>query len=161
MSDWGSRPQGPEAKAPGTEGTDEEAEPVCPWCSAKAPAGAIHCPACSASLAERESLGGIAIPGVTEVDPDLIEERPYPMIKTFSTQRGGSITIMGRPPSPPEPKPDPATLGQPSQAALEMRDRLEGEGMTGAGDEAGTAADPNRAKGLAGGRQRRQSRRSE
>jgi hypothetical protein len=44
----------------------------CQWCSAPTPPGAIRCPACGASLAERESLGGVQIPGVTEVDPQLI-----------------------------------------------------------------------------------------
>ncbi len=46
----------------------------CPWCSAAAPEGATHCSACGASLAERESLDGLAIPGVTVVDPDLTED---------------------------------------------------------------------------------------
>jgi hypothetical protein len=44
----------------------------CPWCSVAAPAGATQCPACGASLAEREDLGGLAIPGVTTVDPELL-----------------------------------------------------------------------------------------
>lgn len=104
--------------------TDQAQLRQCPWCSELVPPDALDCTACGAPLAGRESLGGVVVPGVTEVDPDLIEERPYPMIRTFSTAKGGTLTIMGRPPGPPEPAPDPATLGQPSQAALDMLDKL-------------------------------------
>lgn len=44
----------------------------CPWCSAPTPPGATHCPSCHASLAEREALGDILIPGVTGIDPALV-----------------------------------------------------------------------------------------
>jgi hypothetical protein len=43
----------------------------CQWCSATAAADAISCPGCGAALALRESLGGLVIPGVTEVHPGL------------------------------------------------------------------------------------------
>ncbi len=43
----------------------------CHWCSAEAPDGATHCPACGASLAQRDSLGDVDVPGVTQVDPAL------------------------------------------------------------------------------------------
>jgi hypothetical protein len=43
----------------------------CPWCSATAPAEATNCPACGAALAERDSVGDLVIPGVTDVDPAL------------------------------------------------------------------------------------------
>jgi hypothetical protein len=46
----------------------------CPWCSAATPPGTSHCPSCHASLAERESLGDILIPGVTGIDPTLVHK---------------------------------------------------------------------------------------
>jgi hypothetical protein len=48
-----------------------EVERTCAWCSASAAAAATHCPACGAALAQRESLGGVVIPGVTDVHPAL------------------------------------------------------------------------------------------
>jgi hypothetical protein len=47
------------------------ARPGCQWCSAPATADATHCAACGAALAQRESVGGLVIPGVTDVDPGL------------------------------------------------------------------------------------------
>jgi hypothetical protein len=44
---------------------------TCPWCSARAPETASSCSACGAALAQRESIAGLAIPGVTTVDPAL------------------------------------------------------------------------------------------
>jgi hypothetical protein len=50
----------------------------CPWCSAPAPAVAASCDSCGAALAQRESLGDVAIPGVTAIDPALqgLDGRP-------------------------------------------------------------------------------------
>jgi hypothetical protein len=50
----------------------------CPWCSAAAPIGATQCPACGAALAQRESIAGLTIPGLTTIDPALqaIDGRP-------------------------------------------------------------------------------------
>ena len=45
----------------------------CAWCSAAAPIDAIQCPACGAALAQRESLAGVMIAGVTSVDPALLD----------------------------------------------------------------------------------------
>ena len=45
----------------------------CAWCSAAAPIGATQCPACGAALAQRESIAGLVIPGVTAIDPALQE----------------------------------------------------------------------------------------
>jgi hypothetical protein len=59
---------------PGIDGTAApERERRCPWCSTAAPADATRCASCGASLAERDSLGEMAIPGVTEVDPAVKE----------------------------------------------------------------------------------------
>jgi hypothetical protein len=44
---------------------------TCSWCSAVAADEATTCPSCGAALAQRESLGELAIPGVTSVDPAL------------------------------------------------------------------------------------------
>jgi hypothetical protein len=51
----------------------------CAWCSAAAPIGATECPACGAALAQRESLGGVVISGVTSVDPALLDAAGRPM----------------------------------------------------------------------------------
>ena len=50
----------------------------CPWCAAPAADGAATCAACGAALAQRESLGDVAIPGLTAVDPALqaVDGRP-------------------------------------------------------------------------------------
>jgi hypothetical protein len=44
---------------------------TCPWCSAPAAATDTTCHSCGAALAQREDLGGVLIPGVTGVDPEL------------------------------------------------------------------------------------------
>ena len=43
----------------------------CPWCSATAKATDSNCPECGAALAQHEDLGGVVIPGLTGVDPNL------------------------------------------------------------------------------------------
>jgi hypothetical protein len=55
----------------GQDGAGATTSRSCPWCSVAVPAGATRCPACGASLAERESLGDLVIPGLTDVDPAL------------------------------------------------------------------------------------------
>ena len=42
---------------------------ACPWCMAIAAPDAANCSACGAALAQRETLGGVAIAGVTALDP--------------------------------------------------------------------------------------------
>jgi len=54
-----------------SEPTPPGAARTCPWCSAVAAANDTQCPACGAALAQRESLAGLVIPGVTAVDPAL------------------------------------------------------------------------------------------
>jgi hypothetical protein len=51
----------------------------CAWCSAAAPIGASQCPACGAALAQRESIAGLMIAGVTSVDPALLDLDGRPM----------------------------------------------------------------------------------
>ena len=52
---------------------------TCPWCSAVAGEEADTCPSCGAALAQRESLGGLLIPGVTAIDPALRVADGVPM----------------------------------------------------------------------------------
>ena len=61
---------------------------TCPWCAAPAPETATQCPACGAALAQRESIGGLVIPGVTTVDPALaaIDGRPMRLPGNSPTQ---------------------------------------------------------------------------
>jgi hypothetical protein len=51
----------------------------CAWCSAVAPESATQCPACGAALAQRESIAGLVIPGVTTIDPALQAIAGQPM----------------------------------------------------------------------------------
>jgi hypothetical protein len=60
-----------DGKPEGQNGAGTTASRSCPWCSAAAPAEATNCPACGAALAERDSVGDLVIPGVTDVDPAL------------------------------------------------------------------------------------------
>lgn len=50
----------------------------CPWCAAPAAPEATRCSACGAALAQRESIAGVVIPGLTAVDPALedFDKRP-------------------------------------------------------------------------------------
>src|SRR5512140_942714 len=51
----------------------------CAWCEAAAPDDATHCPKCGAALAQREDLGGLLIPGVTGVHPELAAAADRPL----------------------------------------------------------------------------------
>ena len=51
----------------------------CAWCSAAAPIGATQCPACGAALAQRESIADLLIPGVTGLDPALLDADGRPV----------------------------------------------------------------------------------
>jgi hypothetical protein len=61
---------------------------TCPWCSAAAPDSATTCPACGAALAQRESIAGLVIPGVTTIDPALqaIDGKPMRIPGASPTQ---------------------------------------------------------------------------
>lgn len=56
-----------------------ESSRTCPWCAAVATDAATSCAACGAALAQRETLGDIAIPGVTAVHPALLAADGRPM----------------------------------------------------------------------------------
>jgi hypothetical protein len=69
MGDWWNQPMRPDAP-PADAAVEGDHPAVCPWCSAPA-TGAPVCPSCGAVMAQRESLGGLVIPGVTDVDSNL------------------------------------------------------------------------------------------
>jgi len=118
----------------------------CQWCGTAAPAGATTCAGCGAALGQREDLGGLVIPGVTSVDPALqaYDAQPLRIPRSSPTQglAGGTIAAaaMGGPVGLAalgglaavaaveylggKPGGDPATIGAPSEAALQMVERL-------------------------------------
>lgn len=59
--------------------TASESSRTCPWCAAVATDGATSCASCGAALAQRETLGDVAIPGVTAVHPSLLAADGRPM----------------------------------------------------------------------------------
>lgn len=63
------------------DGETPAAEPGrhCPWCAAPADAEATTCQECGAALAQRESIGDVRIPGLTSVDPALLDYDKRPM----------------------------------------------------------------------------------
>ncbi len=79
-----------------TEHVEPEAGRTCAWCSAAATPEATHCPACGAALAQRESLGGVVIPGVTDVHPALaaLDAQPIRMHGPSPTQGLASGAIV-------------------------------------------------------------------
>lgn len=123
---------------------------ACPWCSAPVPPGATRCPACGDTLAQRESIDGLAITGVTTVDPALEAyvaqplHIPLPMPSSVDPI-GGSIDLNGMAELAALAAPanvganapvDPTTMGKPSDAALLAVERLDREDESSlAGDE--------------------------
>jgi RNA polymerase subunit RPABC4/transcription elongation factor Spt4 len=124
----------------------------CAWCEALAPADATKCPACGAALAQRESIGDLVIPGVTNVDPALraFDERPHTLHATSPSQSAATglivaaalggplgIAIIGglaataaveyRSASQRDraETPDPEDIGRPSGAVQQAFERLE------------------------------------
>ena len=68
---------------------------TCAWCAASAPDDATVCPSCGAALAQRESLGGVQIAGLTAVDPALLAVDGRPMrIPTASPTQGLAGGVM-------------------------------------------------------------------
>lgn len=89
MTDAGARPE-PELATP-------EPAATCPWCAAPAAPDANRCSACGAALAQRESLGGVLIPGLTSVDPALMDfdQRPLHIPGPSPTQGLAPALIVG------------------------------------------------------------------
>src|SRR5712672_3842433 len=61
---------------------------TCAWCSAAAPMEASTCPSCGAAMAQRESIGDLVLPGITNVDPSLVDAdgRPFHIPGASPTQ---------------------------------------------------------------------------
>lgn len=74
-----------------------EADRHCPWCAAPAKPGDTVCSACGAALAQRESIGGVQIPGLTSVDPALedFDKRPIYLRGPSPTQGVAPALIIG------------------------------------------------------------------
>ena len=145
----------------------EPAARTCQWCGVTSDPTATTCRGCGAALGERESLGGLVVPGVTAVDPALqaYDAQPWRLPRSSPSQglAGGTIAAaaMGGPAGiaalgglaavaaveylTAKPGGSDATtlgVGQPSEAALQMVERLNA-----AGDPA--AADTDEARGPA------------
>jgi hypothetical protein len=138
-----------------TEPGDAAAPRTCPWCSAPATAEDAKCHACGAALAQRESIAGLVIPGVTTVDPALqaYDAQPLHVRGPSPTQglAGGSIlaAVAGGPAGlaalggvaalaaveylsnrlDGHGRVDVASVGKPSEAALIALERIEREGQ--------------------------------
>ena len=110
----------------------------CSWCSTVSPDGATHCPSCGASLAERESLDGMPIPGVTEIDPEVLRRNEAihkvtsgPAAKiaalspTVSFGLAVASTLSNETDRRSRPKATPAPIGVPSAEALLAAARLD------------------------------------
>ena len=72
-------------------------EPLaCPWCATPAAEGATRCSSCGASLAQRESIGDLVVPGLTAVDPALkdLDGRPIHLRGPSPTQGAASGLIV-------------------------------------------------------------------
>jgi hypothetical protein len=57
----------------------DAASRTCPWCSAVATNEATTCGSCGAALAQRETLGDVAIAGLTAVHPALLASDGRPI----------------------------------------------------------------------------------
>ncbi|HET7029601.1 MAG TPA: hypothetical protein VFI34_03745 [Candidatus Limnocylindrales bacterium] len=70
---------------------------TCAWCSHAAPVEATTCPSCGAAMAQRETIGDLVIPGVTDVRPDLIDAdgRPLHIPGASNAQGMASGAIVG------------------------------------------------------------------
>jgi hypothetical protein len=138
MDDWWNQPTQPGSESGASAA---EAPSTCPWCAQPAPLGGNYCIKCGAALTQHEDLGGLVVPGVTSVDPamqsntytsSLIKAQSGASTLSLARSVGGptaqiavaasmlakdAISGMGR-------SLDPETVGKPSQAALEMANRL-------------------------------------
>ena len=63
---------------PGAPEPVPQAGRSCPWCGAPVTEDATNCGDCGAAVAQRESIGGLKIAGLTSVDPALedFDKRP-------------------------------------------------------------------------------------
>jgi hypothetical protein len=70
---------------------------TCPWCATPATAEATTCASCGAALAQRESIGDLAIPGLTTVDAALqdFDKRPLHLRGPSPSQGMAPALIVG------------------------------------------------------------------
>jgi hypothetical protein len=64
---------------------------VCSWCSAVSAPGSERCVACGAAIAQPGSLDGLAIPGVTVVDPEILRHGASVRPAAQSPSLAGSV----------------------------------------------------------------------
>lgn len=75
--------------------TEQTGERHCAWCEAVAGPADTTCPKCGAALAQREDLGGLEIPGVTSVHPELQAAADRPLrIPGPSTSQGAASGLV-------------------------------------------------------------------
>ena len=124
---------------------------TCAWCSAAAPVEATTCPSCGAAMAQRESIGDLQLPGLTSVDPALLDSAGRPLhIPGASPTQGmaggvmlaalaggpvglaaaGGLAVMGAAEYTMSGRrgdgtPSVDELGRPSEVALRALERLE------------------------------------
>jgi hypothetical protein len=97
---------------------------TCPWCSAANAPDARQCAGCGAALAQRDDLGGVVVPGVTGVDPNLLgtpSSLASPVLRSQGTL--GALNAVSQ---------VNATLGLAAAAAILGQDTI--KGMLGAND---------------------------
>ncbi len=82
---------------PGAPDPAAQPAPQCPWCNASVPEGATNCRECGAAVAQRESIGGLKIAGLTSVDPALedFDKRPLHLRGPSPTHGAASGLIVG------------------------------------------------------------------
>jgi len=82
----------------GAESRADEAARTCAWCSTPAASPeATSCASCGAALAQRESIGDLAIPGLTAVDAALqdFDKRPLHLRGPSPSQGMAPALIVG------------------------------------------------------------------
>jgi hypothetical protein len=138
MSDWWNQPTVPAGEP---EPSSTELSSVCPWCAQPAAPDAQFCGSCGAVVAQNEDLGGLAIPGVTAVDPAM-QAHSYASSLSGARSRMSTLNLVGRVGGSTAQLAlaaamlakdefggkggavDPEEVGKPSQAALDMAHRL-------------------------------------
>jgi hypothetical protein len=86
-----------EGVAGGAGAGASEAPRTCAWCGAPAAEEATACASCGAALAQRESIGDLAIPGLTAVDAALqdYDKRPLHLRGPSPSQGMAPALIVG------------------------------------------------------------------
>lgn len=94
-----SEPRAPEPVTPPGSAPDSAPQqaPQCPWCGAPVADGATNCRECGAAVAQRETIGGLKIAGLTSVDPALedFDKRPLHLRGPSPSQGMAPALIIG------------------------------------------------------------------